>query len=40
LANDAWRRIATTPGTQFDIEGVAVIGENATIRWKAVPCAA
>jgi len=29
-----WRRIATTPGTQFEIEDVAVTGENATIRWR------
>jgi ketosteroid isomerase-like protein len=29
-----WSRIATTAGTQFDIEDVAVTGERATIRWR------
>jgi hypothetical protein len=29
-----WRHIATTPGTQFDLEDVVVTGENATIRWR------
>ena len=31
---DLWQRIATTPGIQFDIEDVEVIGERATIRWR------
>jgi ketosteroid isomerase-like protein len=31
---DLWRRIATTPGTQFDLEEVVVTGERATIRWR------
>jgi ketosteroid isomerase-like protein len=29
-----WRRIATMPGTQFDLEEVVVSGERATIRWR------
>jgi ketosteroid isomerase-like protein len=29
-----WRRIATTPGTEFDIEEVVVTGDRATIRWR------
>jgi ketosteroid isomerase-like protein len=29
-----WRRIATTPGTQFDLEEIVVTGERATIRWR------
>ena len=29
-----WGRIATMPGTQFDIEEVMVTGERATIRWR------
>jgi ketosteroid isomerase-like protein len=28
-----WRRIATNPGNQFDVEEVVVTGERATIRW-------
>jgi ketosteroid isomerase-like protein len=31
---ELWRRIATTPGTQFDLEEVVVTGESATIRWR------
>jgi ketosteroid isomerase-like protein len=31
---ELWRRIATTPGTQFDLEDVVVTGERATIRWR------
>jgi ketosteroid isomerase-like protein len=31
---ELWRRIATAPGTQFDIEEVAVSSERATIRWR------
>jgi len=31
---ELWRRIATAPGTQFDIEEVVVSGERATIRWR------
>jgi ketosteroid isomerase-like protein len=31
---DLWHRIATTPGIQFDIEDVEVIGERALIRWR------
>jgi ketosteroid isomerase-like protein len=30
---ELWRRIATTPGNQFDIEEIVVTGERATIRW-------
>ena len=29
-----WRRIATNPGTQFDLEEVVISGERATIRWR------
>jgi ketosteroid isomerase-like protein len=29
-----WRRIATMPGTRFDLEDVVVTGERATIRWR------
>ena len=29
-----WRRIATNPGNQFDVEDVMVTGERATIRWR------
>jgi ketosteroid isomerase-like protein len=29
-----WRRIATNPGTRFDLEEVVVAGERATIRWR------
>lgn len=29
-----WRRIATSPGTRFDLEEVLVIDERATIRWR------
>jgi ketosteroid isomerase-like protein len=29
-----WERIATMPGTQFDLEEVLVTGERATIRWR------
>ena len=29
-----WSRIATAPGTHFDIEDVVVAGERATIRWR------
>lgn len=29
-----WRRIATNPGNQFDVEEVVVTGERATIRWR------
>ena len=29
-----WRRIATAPGTRFDLEEVVVSGERATIRWR------
>lgn len=29
-----WRRIATNPGNQFDVEEVVVAGERATIRWR------
>jgi ketosteroid isomerase-like protein len=29
-----WSRIATAPGTRFDVEDVAVAGERATIRWR------
>jgi ketosteroid isomerase-like protein len=29
-----WNRIATTPGTRFDVEDVVVAGEHATIRWR------
>ena len=29
-----WRRIATNPGNQFDVEEVMVTGERATIRWR------
>jgi ketosteroid isomerase-like protein len=29
-----WGRIATAPGTHFDIEEVVVTGERATIRWR------
>ena len=29
-----WRRIATNPGNQFDVEEVVVSGERATIRWR------
>jgi ketosteroid isomerase-like protein len=29
-----WSRIATTPGTRFDVEDVVVAGERATIRWR------
>lgn len=31
-----WSRIATSPGTRFDIEAVEVAGERATIRWRLV----
>jgi ketosteroid isomerase-like protein len=31
---ELWRRIATTPGTQFDLEETDVTGERATIRWR------
>jgi len=31
---DLWQRIATTPGIEFDIEDVEVIGQRATIRWR------
>jgi ketosteroid isomerase-like protein len=31
---ELWRRIATAPGTQFDIEEVVVSAERATIRWR------
>jgi ketosteroid isomerase-like protein len=31
---ELWGRIATTPGTQFDLEEVVVSGERATIRWR------
>jgi ketosteroid isomerase-like protein len=29
-----WSRLATNPGTQFDLEEVVVAGERATIRWR------
>jgi ketosteroid isomerase-like protein len=29
-----WSRIATAPGTRFDLEDVVVAGERATIRWR------
>lgn len=29
-----WREIATTPGTHFDLEDVAVLGDRAIIRWR------
>ena len=29
-----WSRIATTPGTHFEVEDVVVAGERATIRWR------
>ncbi len=29
-----WSRIATSPGTHFDIEDVVVADESATIRWR------
>jgi ketosteroid isomerase-like protein len=29
-----WQRIATTPGIEFDIEDVLIIGDRATIRWR------
>jgi len=29
-----WRRIATDPGNQFEVEDVVVTGERATIRWR------
>jgi ketosteroid isomerase-like protein len=29
-----WGRLATTAGTQFDVEEVVVAGERATIRWR------
>jgi ketosteroid isomerase-like protein len=29
-----WRRIATAPGTSFDLEDVVVAGDRATIRWR------
>ncbi len=29
-----WTRIATSPGTRFDLEDVVVAGERATIRWR------
>lgn len=29
-----WSRIATAPGTRFDVEDVVVAGERATIRWR------
>ena len=29
-----WREIATTPGTHFDLEDVAVAGNRAIIRWR------
>jgi ketosteroid isomerase-like protein len=29
-----WQRIATTPGTSFDLEDVAVYGDRAIIRWR------
>src|SRR3954467_8149319 len=29
-----WSRIATAPGTRFDIEETFVAGERATIRWR------
>ena len=31
---ELWQRIATTSGIWFDIEGVEVSGETATIRWR------
>lgn len=31
---ELWRRIATTPGTHFDIEDVVVTGDRATIQWR------
>jgi ketosteroid isomerase-like protein len=31
---ELWRRIATTPGTQFDLETTVVTGERATIQWR------
>lgn len=30
----AWTEIATTPGTHFDLEDVAVAGDRAIIRWR------
>lgn len=29
-----WGRLATNPGTRFDIEDVVIAGERATIRWR------
>src|SRR6188768_2637451 len=29
-----WRRIATNPGNQFEVEEVVITGERATIRWR------
>lgn len=29
-----WSRIATAPGTRFDLEEVAIAGDRATIRWR------
>lgn len=29
-----WKGIVTTPGTRFDLEGVVVSGERATILWR------
>ena len=29
-----WSKIATSPGTRFDIEDVVVTGDRATIRWR------
>ncbi|MEO8182386.1 MAG: nuclear transport factor 2 family protein [Deltaproteobacteria bacterium] len=31
---ELWRRIATNPGTHFDVEEVVVTGESAIIRWR------
>jgi hypothetical protein len=31
---ELWARIATTPGTRFDLEDVTIAGELAIIRWR------
>jgi ketosteroid isomerase-like protein len=31
---ELWGRLATSPGTQFDLEEVFVVGERAVIRWR------
>jgi hypothetical protein len=34
VRGELWSRLATSPGTQFDLEEVFVTGERAVIRWR------